>query len=146
MRGYVIWSSMSWGLRPGHSVNTICWFSPMSGMASTGTGSRAIPGMCQSNGATVTPKYIAPRSTIATTSFCSRQNRMIALIGVRGGWLLMAGGLLAGAGGGAGRELLQDLAALEHRGAEVGVVDFLAPLEPVGALEVEGHGAESVAP
>src|SRR3954447_13191204 len=34
--GYVTWSSMSWGLRPIQSVNTITWFSDRSGMASTG--------------------------------------------------------------------------------------------------------------
>jgi hypothetical protein len=36
----VIWSWISCGERPIHSVATICWFSPISGMASTGTGSR----------------------------------------------------------------------------------------------------------
>jgi hypothetical protein len=34
---------MSCGFGPGHSVKTICWFSPMSGIASTGTGSRGRP-------------------------------------------------------------------------------------------------------
>jgi len=32
----VIWSSISRGLRPIQSVNTIAWFSDRSGMASTG--------------------------------------------------------------------------------------------------------------
>ena len=47
---------MSWGLRPIQRVKTICWFSPMSGMASTGTGSRGRIPVSQSKGATITPQ------------------------------------------------------------------------------------------
>ena len=56
--GYDIWSSMSCGDRPGHSVYTICWFSPMSGMASTGTGSLGMSPVSQLKGevATTQPK------------------------------------------------------------------------------------------
>src|SRR5580704_12244340 len=39
--GYVIWSSISWGLRPIQSVKTITWFSDRSGIASTGIVSMA---------------------------------------------------------------------------------------------------------
>ena len=35
--GYVIWSSMSLGLRPGQSVSTMTWFSLTLGIASMGT-------------------------------------------------------------------------------------------------------------
>ncbi len=66
--GYVTWSSMSCGDRPGQSVKTICWFSPISGMASTETGLRGRLPSSQSNGATYKP---APTSSIrprATTS------------------------------------------------------------------------------
>ena len=52
VNGYVIWSSTSCGDRPGHFVNTICWFSPISGIASTGIGLRSTPGICHPNGAT----------------------------------------------------------------------------------------------
>src|SRR6266850_6881884 len=34
--GYVIWSSTSWGERPGQSVNTMTWLSDRSGIASIG--------------------------------------------------------------------------------------------------------------
>ena len=37
LSGYVTWSSMSFGERPGHGVNTITWFSPTLGIASIGT-------------------------------------------------------------------------------------------------------------
>ena len=54
-------------------VKTICWFSPMSGMASTGTGSRTVFPHLQSNGATATP-HPSTISTIAkTTAFLFRQ-------------------------------------------------------------------------
>src|SRR6266481_1070215 len=39
--GYVIWSSTSWGERPGQSVKTMTWLSDRSGMASIGVDSRA---------------------------------------------------------------------------------------------------------
>src|SRR6266849_3325083 len=41
VRGYVIWSSTSCGLRPDQSVNTITWLSLRSGMASIGARSIA---------------------------------------------------------------------------------------------------------
>src|SRR6218665_161573 len=40
---------MSFGERPVHSVATICWFSPMSGMASTAMGFRG-KALCHSKG------------------------------------------------------------------------------------------------
>src|SRR6218665_3526114 len=40
---------MSFGERPVHSVATICWFSPMSGMASTAMGFRG-NALCHSKG------------------------------------------------------------------------------------------------
>src|SRR6266853_1737506 len=39
--GYVIWSSTSWGERPGQSVKTMTWLSDRSGIASIGVDSRA---------------------------------------------------------------------------------------------------------
>lgn len=56
VKGYVIWSSMSCGDRPIHSVKTICWFSPISGMASTGTGSEGRKVVFQPKGAVTIPQ------------------------------------------------------------------------------------------
>ena len=61
---------MSCGLLPDQGVNTICWFSPMSGIASTGTGSRGIEPISQSNGATITPQKVVMIITIATIKRC----------------------------------------------------------------------------
>ena len=49
---------MSWGDLPGHSVKTICWFSPKSGIASTGTGSLGKNAISQLNGEVTTPQAI----------------------------------------------------------------------------------------
>ena len=72
--GYDIWSSTSSGERPIHSVKTICWFSPMSGIASTGTGLRIRPPISQSNGATITPQIITNKTSNPITSLLVRQN------------------------------------------------------------------------
>ena len=76
----MIWSSTSCGERPIHSVKTICWFSPMSGIASVATGSRGNPPRSQSNGATIAPHTTTAMTTSATTSLFSRQKRMILSI------------------------------------------------------------------
>ncbi len=80
VNGYVIWSSTSCGLLPGHSVKTICWFSPISGMASTATGWRGKNPSSQSNGAKATPIMTKASSSNATTSLFSRQKRINRLI------------------------------------------------------------------
>ncbi|MBA7619890.1 hypothetical protein ES703_27232 [subsurface metagenome] len=79
VNGYVIWSCTSWGERPIHSVKTICWFSPISGIASTGTGSRGRPQRSQSNGATMMPHPTTIIKNSATTNLFSRQKRMSLL-------------------------------------------------------------------
>src|SRR3954447_17064362 len=43
LSGYVTCSSMSWGVRPIQSANTITWFSDKSGIASTGVCTSAYP-------------------------------------------------------------------------------------------------------
>ena len=58
------------GERPSHMVNTICWFSPMSGIASTGTGFLGSPGISQSNGATIKPSKMVVVSTATMSIFC----------------------------------------------------------------------------
>src|SRR4030042_462434 len=78
--GYVIWSSTSCGLLPGHSVKTICWFSPMSGIASTATGFLGQNPSSQSNGATITPQPTKNKISSTTTSLFSRQKRITLLI------------------------------------------------------------------
>src|SRR4030043_1347209 len=75
--GYVIWSSTSCGLLPGQSVNTICWFSPMSGIASTATGFLGQNRSSQSNGATYIPQPTKNMISSHTTSLFSKQKRII---------------------------------------------------------------------
>jgi len=58
VRGYDIWSSISFGDRPIHSVATICWLSPISGIASTGTGFLGRKPIFQLNGAEIVPHPI----------------------------------------------------------------------------------------
>src|SRR5690606_32931638 len=155
---------------------TICWFSPISGIASTGTGSRGRSPISQSNGATRMPHRMVATRPIVTTSFCCRQNRMMEFTGPRGGAAGDGGDAGDAGGGGAAasamvvplrlagvrlvalrltfgrrrgsgglarrwRQFLDDRAAAEHLVAEVGVVDRLAALQPVGPLEVERHRA-----
>ncbi len=74
--GYDIWSSTSLGERPIHSVKTICWFSPISGIASTGTGLRISQPVSQSNGATIAPQTITNRTSNPMTSLFVRQKCM----------------------------------------------------------------------
>jgi len=53
----------------------------MSGMASTGTGSRGSDSISQSNGATITPQSTRTIVNSMTTSLFSRQKRMSLLMG-----------------------------------------------------------------
>ena len=68
---------MSCGERPIHSVNTICWFSPISGMASTGTGSEGSAPVSQPKGAVTTPQATKPVRMRTVTSLFSRKYLMI---------------------------------------------------------------------
>lgn len=142
---------MSCGLRPAHSVKTICWFSPMSGIASTGTGSRGSPAISESKGATSTPQKSVIASPIATTSFCSRQKRMresrafLPFDCIRASLMIVTLMTILRTFV-QGSECLANLAAAEHAGAKVGIAYRLAPLEPVRALVVESHRAVSEIP
>src|SRR5580765_2603168 len=67
--GYVIWSSISRGLRPIQSVKTITWFSLKSGMASTGVFSTAN-----------TPATVSAHARISTKNRLRIENSMIRSI------------------------------------------------------------------
>src|SRR6476646_5865031 len=67
--GYVIWSSISRGLRPIQSVKTITWFSLKSGMASTGVFSTAN-----------TPATVSAQAKISTKNRLRIENSMIRSI------------------------------------------------------------------
>ena len=71
--GYVIWSWMSLGERPIHSVATICWLSPMSGMASTGIGFLGTMPPCQLKGAVETPQTTTSASRSMVITLFSRK-------------------------------------------------------------------------
>src|SRR6056297_580897 len=75
--GYVIWSSISCGERPCHLVKTICWFSPISGMASTATGSVGKKPVSQLKGALTTPQPTNRASSRTATSLFSMRNLML---------------------------------------------------------------------
>lgn len=77
--GYVIWSSMSCGDRPGQSVKTICWLSPMSGIASTETGSEG-KGRFHLNGEVTSPQPTSNTKSSIAMSLFSRKKRIIEFI------------------------------------------------------------------
>ena len=68
LSGYVIWSSMSLGERPGHGVSTITWFSPTSGIASIGAVRKQYH-----------PRTTTPMVTNTTKGDSRTQNWMIRL-------------------------------------------------------------------
>ena len=78
-RGYVIWSSISRGERPIHSVAIICWLSPMSGIASTGTGLRGKKLIFQLKGADMVPHPMKTRNNNMVISLFSRKYFMSRL-------------------------------------------------------------------
>src|SRR5690554_6982527 len=75
--GYVIWSSIFCGERPCQLVKTICWFSPISGIASTATGSLGRKGISQLNGAFTMPHPTKSASNKTATNLFSIKNFML---------------------------------------------------------------------
>ena len=69
----MIWSCISFGERPIHSVATICWLSPISGMASTGIGFRGMIPPCQLKGDVEMPHTIISTSKSKVTTLFSRK-------------------------------------------------------------------------
>src|SRR4051812_28453372 len=69
LSGYVICSSMSCGLRPIQSANTITWFSDRSGIASTGVCSTAY-----------SPQTATPAQAMSTIHRLRTENSMIRAI------------------------------------------------------------------
>lgn len=55
----------------------ICWFSPISGMASTGTGFRGTRSESQSKGALIQPQSAAINNKIRDTGLLVRKNFII---------------------------------------------------------------------
>ena len=77
VKGYVIWSSISCGERPSHLVKTICWFSPISGIASTATGLLGKNPVSQLKGAFTIPHPKKRKSNNTDTSLFSIKNLML---------------------------------------------------------------------
>ena len=62
---------------PSHLVNTICWFSPISGIASTATGLLGKNPVSQLKGAFTVPQPIKRTSNKTATSLFSIRNLML---------------------------------------------------------------------
>ncbi len=71
---------MSCGERPGHLVKTICWFSPKSGIASTGTGSFGKDPICQLKGAVNMPQAKRITNKRKVTNLFSKKKRITLFI------------------------------------------------------------------